>query len=796
MFKNYLKITFRNILRNKTYSFLNIFGLAVGIASFIVILVYVNYELSYDKWDSSLEKVYKLSLRQNQDFLSTTQAPLAALLKQNYPNVEAATAIMPSGDFEVLLSVGEKAIYQKGVVTVDSSFLKVFPYKLLKGNVATALNTPNAVILSNEVSHKLFGDANPMGKPIKIYNAIDGVVTGIMRKSEGPSHLDAQMLMRDPYGKQNNFWQNYSFQTYIKLKHPVAEPELENGINRIYYDSQLKKNGLSYEEYKKSSNQTALFSDAVQDLHNFPKHGENHFTITIILLILAVFLLIAGAINFSNLSLAMAITKAKEVGIRKVLGSTRIHIIIQSLLDITFQCCLSLLLAILFVNIALPYFSKSFDLPLSFFNHQSAISISVQIAVSLFLIILISGLYPALFLSHFKTAQVLKGNYTKGTKGVSFRNSLLVVQLTLSAFFIIGMIVINRQLDFMQTKDLGFNPSQVIRIEATQKSREEGFPVVRTALLSVPGVEYVAKSTDVPGSKVVDTSSLEFKCAGKKVRLNSGRVSIDYFKTMNIQLLRGRLFENDRAEDLDNTAIINETAMKKMGIAEPVGQIIYFPYCDSVPYTIVGIVKDFNVQGLQYQVNPTIYTTSNAHCGYKSGGAILVKIKTDHAQQALAGIETVWKKIEPAFPIRYSFLDQDFQNLLAEYIRVGKIISFFTIISIVIAAIGLFALTSFLAQQRVKEIGVRKVLGASVSAITVLLSKDFIRLVIIAIFIATPISWWALQKWLEDFAFRINLNWWMFVLAGVITISITLIVVCFGAIKAAIANPVKNLRTE
>jgi putative ABC transport system permease protein len=796
MFKNYLKITFRNILRHKTYSFLNIFGLAVGIASFIIILIYVNYELSYDKWDPSLTKVYKLSLRQNQDILSTTQAPLASLLKQNYPNVEAATAIMPDEDFEVLLSSGEKTIYQKGIVTVDSSFLKVFPYKLIRGNASVALNTPNAVILSNEVSHKLFGDADPMGKSIKIYNAVDGVVTGIMQKPDGPSHLDAEMLMRDPFGKQNNFWQNYSFQTYIKIKHPVTEAELENSVNRIYYDSQLKKDGRSYEEYKKSSNQTALFSDAVQDLHNFPKHGENHFAITIILLILAAFLLIAGAINFSNLSLAKAVTKAKEVGIRKVLGSKRIHIIIQSLLDIAFQCCLSLLFAILFVNIALPYFSKSFNLPLSFFNNQRAISISLQIVVSLFFIILISGLYPALFLSHFKTEQVLKGNYTKGTKGIFFRNSLLVVQLTLSAIFIIGMIVINRQMDFMQTKDLGFNSSQVLRITATQKNREENFSVVRNELLSVPGVEYVAKSTEVPGSKVVDTSSLEFRYAGKKVRLNSDRVSIDYFKAMNIQLLRGRLFENGRAEDLNNTAIINETAAKKMSIENPVGQTIYFPFCDTIPYTIVGVVKDFNVQGLQYQINPAIYTTSNAHCGYKSGGAILVKIKTEHARQTLAGIETVWKKTEPAFPIRYSFLDQDFQNLLAEYIQIGKLISFFTIISIVIAAIGLFALTSFLAQQRVKEIGIRKVLGASVSAITVLLSKDFIRLVIIAIFISTPIAWWALHKWLENFAYRISLSLWMSVLASVITISITLIVVCFGAIKAAMANPVKNLRAE
>lgn len=796
MFRNYLKTAWRNLVKSRLYASINIVGLAIGIASFVVILIYLNYELSYDKWDASLKRVYKIGLQSNGDILQMTPAPLAEFLARNYPNAEAATAIMPSGDFEILLSAGDKKIYQNGLVFVDSSFLQVFPYKLAAGDVPTALNAPNAAIISEELAHKLFGTDNPMGKTIKVYNSIECLVTGILKKPDGPSQLHVEMLFRDPGSNQNKFWENFSFHTYIKTKQPVSGATLENSINRIFYNVRLKEGSEDFETYKKQHPQTAFFSDAVTNLHNFPKHGDSQFKITLVLLVLSVFLLVAGAINFSNLSLARAITRAKEVGVRKVLGSRRSHIIIQSLVEISMQCLVSLLLALLLVQIALPYFSKNFDLPLHLFNGQNTASIGLQVAASFIFIILISGLYPALFLARYQTAEVLKGAYTRGKQGVFFRNSLLVVQLTLSALFITGMIVINRQMTFMQQKDLGFNAIQVLRIEAQQKTREQNFMQVQQALSAIPGVTYVSKSTAVPGSSEVDTTTWEFNYAGNSVRLNSTKISVDYFKTMDIKLLQGRLFAADHPEDLDNTAILNETAFRKLGGSNAIGQQIRFPFCDSIPYTIVGVVKDFNVQGLQAAVQPVIYTTSNAHCGYQSGGAILVKLTTNHVQQTLSGIANSWKTIEPDFPIRYSFLDDDFQRLFREHTRLSKIILFFTIVSIVIAVIGLFALTSFLAQQRVKEIGIRKVLGASVQNITTLLSKDFIRLVVIAIFIAMPVSWWALHSWLEAFAYRISLRGWMFVLAGFITIALTVLTVSIQAVRSAKANPVKNLRTE
>lgn len=796
MFKNYIKIAWRNVAKNRLYSVINITGLAVGLASFIAILVYLNYELSYDKWDPSLSNVYKVTMQQDKDILSTTPAPLADLLAKDDPKVETATSLMYDGDFEMLLSAGDKSIYQAGMVTADSLFFRVFPYQFVQGNPATALNQPNAVVLSEEVSKKLFGNTNTVGKTIKVYNHNDYLITGVYKAPNGPSHMDVTLVARDPYARNNHFWQNFSFQTYIKLKQPVADATVETDINRIFYNSQLKKDSRTLEQYRKSGDQTALFAEPVANLHNFPKHGESHFKITIVLLVLAVFLLIAGAINFSNLSVARAITRAKEVGIRKVLGSKKIHIIIQSLFEIAIQCLISLALAILFVNILLPYFSSAFNVPLSFLNSSNLLSICLQIAGTLAVIVLISGLYPALFLSNFQTASVLKGKFSTGTKSVFFRNSLLVVQLTLSALFITGIIVINRQMSFMQNKDLGFNGAQVLRITATQQSRENKFPVVQSALASVPGVEFVSKTTSVPGDEYVDTSTNEFKVKGNKYRFNSVKVGIDYFKVMGIKLQEGRYFENSHLEDLDNTAIINESAFKQLGLHSAAGETITFPYCDTLPYTIVGVVKDFNVQGMQNRIVPTVYSISNAHCGYRSGGAILVKVNTANVKQTIAGIESAWKKIEPAFPIRYTFLDQQFQKLYTEYIRLGKLILFFSIISILIAVTGLFALTSFLAQQRVKEIGVRKVLGASVPGIAALLSKDFVKLVIIAIIIATPIAWWALSQWLNDFAYRISLTWWMFALGGFVTVVITLITVSAQGVKAAMMKPIESLRTE
>lgn len=786
----------RNLLKHKTYTIINISGLAIGLASFIVILLYLNYELSYDKWDPSLERVAKISLWENGDINTTTPAPLASYLLNKYSRAEAATACRPSRDFEVLLSNGEKKIYQKAVVSADSLFLKVFPYKLTAGNPSTALDAPDAIILSEQVSKKLFGNENPLGKPVKVYSATDAVVTGVFKQPEGPSHLDAQVIMRDRFERQNKFWTNYSYQTYIKTKQPLPAAQLENDINRLYYNERLKKDNLSFEDYRKASHRTELFVDQVQRIRNFPKYGTGHFTGAAVLLLLAVLLLVAGAINFSNFAMARTISRAKEAGMRKVLGAGHKQLIFHFMWETALQCIISLILAILLVAFALPYFNRSFDLPLSLLQQGAGLSIAGQILLCLVVITLLSGLYPAVLLSRFNPTRVLKGDYNSGKKGLLFRNGLIVLQFVVASCFITGTLVINKQMHFMQQKDKGFSGSQVIRIEVTQKTREEGFDAARNALLAIKDVQYVSKTTVVPGDKMLDTATFAFRYAGQEHRMMSVKVSADYFHTLNIPLQRGRLFSTGYADVNTRTAIINETAARKLGISDPAGKRLSFPGCDSIQCEMIGIVKDFNVQGFERTVQPVVYTIGNKACMYQSGGAILVKLSSPQLQGSVAAVEKAWKKIEPDFPIQYSFLDDNFQRLFLSYVRLQKIVAFFALVAILISVTGLFALTAFLSGRRTKEVGIRKVLGASIGNLTALLSKDLIRLVIIAVIIATPCAWWAVNKWLENLAYHINPSWLLFFTAAVITTVIALATVTAQTIKAALVNPAKSLRSE
>jgi putative ABC transport system permease protein len=797
MLRSYFKIAWRNLTKNKVYSSINIGGLAVGLSSFIIILLYVNYELSFDTWDKQLKNVYRISMKSEANMTGDmAPAPLGAFLKEKDPDIVASTRVQSNDNFEILVAAGEKKIYQKGLTLVDSSFLTVFPYKLSVGDSKTALLAPNSVIITKEISKKLFGNVDPMGRTIKVFNSQKFMITGIMKEPSTPSHLNTQLVLRDPWMDGGNFWENYSYTTYTRIHNKTSFTEFENKINKIYYDDRIKKDTTAYAEFIKTGHHPTLIADAVPDIHNFPRHGESHFGTTMTLLLLAALLLISGAINFSNLALAKSIKRAREVGIRKVLGSTKMQVIKQFLFEITLQCLIALLCAMVLIRLTLPLFNKAFGLTLSISDQGNIGQLIPELILALLSISLLSGFYPALFLSRFRTAKVLKGDFSRGKTGRLFSNSLLVIQFLVSAFFISSAIVIAMQVNYMKNMDIGFNPSQVIRMEATQKTREENFQQTRSTLLSIPGVEYVSKSTQVPGSAYIDTATKKFKYGNKEYWLCSVRIGADYFITLRIPLLRGRLFSDKFPEDHNNTAILNESAQKLLQAQNPVGSLIRFPYCDSIPYLVVGVVKDFNVQGFENFIRPTIYSISNAHCGYQSGGSLLVKIKTDHLQWTLAQINAAWKTVEPDFPLRYSFLDQDFQQVLSSHTRFENIIWVFTCISLLIAVMGLMALASYMSERRTKEIGIRKVLGAGTLHLTNLLTKDFIKWVFIALVISCPIGWYAMNRWLENFAYRIHMSWWVFGVTGILVIAIGLITVGSQAIKAAMANPVNSLRME
>ncbi len=798
MLKNYFKVAWRNLLKSKVFSTVNIIGLAAGLASFVIILLYLNNELSYDKWNPELKKVYRVSVYENGDYLPQSYAPLARFLADNDPEVESATAMQGGMDFDVLMDANNKKIFQKGFISVDSLFLKVFPYKIIRGDAKTALNKPDATVITEELAHKLFGDKDPIGQTIKIFNAVTGTITAVMQEPKTPAHFGAQVLMRMPYEKQNMHWGNRSFQTYIKLKHPANQTKLEDAINSFYYNERLKKGNKSYETYKKAGPKTYLFTDAVGEIHNFPKHGESNFKTVSILLILAVLLLLAGTINFSNLAVAKAIGRAKEVGIRKVLGSDRKQLVFQFMSETALQCAISLGIAVFIVYFSLRYINQSFGLNLSFWQQENPASIIIQIAICLLVVVLLSGLYPSLIVSKFNTAKVLKGNYTSGNKGTFFRNSLIIVQFMVASFFVIAVLIIKSQMNYMTTKDKGFSAEQVMRIQAPQKIREQGFETVRNTLLSVAGVQLVAKSTSVPGDSkmLADTSTFDFKFNGESFRLASVKISTDYFKTIKTALKNGRLFDESFADQNTRSAIINETAFKKLNDPQLIGKNIAFNGCDSVPVKVVGVVKDFNVQGFESAVQPAIYTIGNKACMYQSGGGILVKLNSNHMQKTVADIEQAWKKVDPDSPIQYSFLDDNFQQLFLSYARLQSLITFFAMIAILISAMGLFALTAYFTRQRTKEIGIRKVLGATVAQLTALLSKEFVFLIVLSVLIISPFAWWAMAHWLQTFQYRIQISWWQFVAAGILVLFVAGITISFQAIKAALANPVKSLRSE
>lgn len=799
MLKNYFKSAWRNLWKNKVYSAINIAGLAIGLASFLVILLYLNHELDYDRWDPELEKVYKVSLRGEEDILRTTPAPLATLLRDNASQVEAATSFMrATSKFEIPLMVGDKQIYQDNTVTADSLFFRVFPYTLVQGDILIALDRPNAMVISDRVAAKLFGDDNPIGKTVRVFDRFDCEVTGILQTPDKPTHMEVDLVYRSPYEKSNFHWSNYSFQTYIKTKQPMPVAEIEGVVDELYYDHRLKDGQeLTYQAFHDAGHQAGLFVDAVRDLHNFPKHGDSNFTTVSILLVLAALLLLAGAINFSNLSMAASIRRAKEVGVKKVLGSSRVRLFWQFMGEVAFQCLLALGLAMLLISVMLPYFNREFGVDLSFFQTGNIGELMLQVVLCLLLVTLLSGLYPAAFLSRYNTANVLRGDYSRGTKGTVLRNVLIVAQFVVAAFFIIGTVVVSRQLHYMQTRDTGFSGEQVLRIQPfVQHSRDEGFDAIRNTLLRIPGVQAVAKTTAVPGDAYVDTATWEFKHRGKVFRMTSVKISADYFNTLDIDLLNGRWLNDSYADQHTRSAIVNETAAKQLGLQQADDAFISFPSCDSVPVQVVGVVRDFNVLGFEQQILPTVYTIGNEACTFQSGGAILVKLAGGDLRKPIAAIEDAWKTIEPSFTIRHSFLDDNFQQLFASHLRLQRVVNFFGATAIAIALMGLFALTAFLVGQRTKEISIRKILGASIADLGTLLGRDFMRLIALAVVIAVPLGWWAANEWLAGFAYRISLSGWIFLLAAVAVLVVAALTVGIHTLKAARANIADSLRDE
>ncbi len=810
MIKNYLKVAWRNLLKNKTFSIINITGLAIGLSCFLLIALYVLDELSYDKFYPNSERIYRINtdIRFGGSDLHIPVAsdPMGATLKKDYPQVEEYTRLFKNGSKQI--KKGSEYLNEYKVVHADSTFFDVFQLPAIAGNTKTALNEPNTVVITESAAKKYFGTADAVGKTLETTDRNNTVykVTAVIKDMPGNSHFRFDLIfsMKNVQYQWGNFLSN-NFYTYLLLKKGTDYKAFEKNFSTVlqkYIVPQAKQfmQISSMDEFEKAGNKLAYSLMPLTKIHlhsdrSFELTPSGNVQIVYIFSAVAVFVLLIACINFMNLTTARSANRAKEVGIRKVLGTERKDLISQFLTESTLMAVISLLIAAGIAYLALPLFNNIAAKSIKMSDLFSSSLLPFLLLLPL-IVGLIAGSYPALYLSGFKPIQVLKGKLNITGKSGGFRNALVVFQFGISIMIIIGTIVIYQQLNYIQNKNLGFNKDQVLVINGTY-GLGKNVDAFKNEMLQQPGVVSGTMSGFLP----VDNSSRNDNTFSKEAVLDSKSgidmqvwtIDCDYIKTMGMQMAKGRNFSPDFPTD-SSAVIINDATQKLLGYENAVGQKLYQPNDNSgeppTALDIIGVVKDFNYESLKKNIGPLCFRLG------RSNGLASFKVNASDIPGILKQAESKWKAMAPAMPFSYRFLDESFDDMYRAEQRTGKLALIFSVLAILIACLGLFGLATFIAEQRTKEIGVRKVLGASVNGIIRLLSKDFLRLVLIAFIISVPISWWAMHRWLQDFAYRIQIGWFVFVIAGILSLLIALLTISVQAIKAAIANPVKSLRTE
>ena len=810
MFRNYLKIAFRNLWKNKTFSFINIAGLAIGLSCFLLIALYVLDELSFDKFNAHADSTYRI----NSDIrfggadlhMPVTSDMMGQLLKKDYPQVEQYTRIYAfNGD--KLVRKGNDYIDEERVAHADSTFFDVFTFPALEGDIRTALNEPNTVVITESMAKKYFNSVDALGKNIEIKDAKNPLykVTAVIKDMPENSHFHFDFL----FSMKNvdyNWGQltSHNFYTYIRLKKGTDPKAFEKNFDQFidrYVLPEAKQfmNINSMDEFKKAGNSLVYSLIPVTQIHlhsnrQFELNPGGNVQYVYIFSAVALFILIIACINFMNLTTARSANRAREVGIRKVLGTEKGQLIKQFLFESTTMVILALLIAIPAVWLVLPLFNDMSAKQMTATSLFSPYIFPLLIALP-FIVGLLAGSYPAFFLSAFRPIEVLKGKLKLGAKSGGLRSVLVVFQFATSIILIIGTIVVYRQLHYIQTRNLGFNKDQVLVVFGVNALNNNMVPF-KNDVLQLPGVSSGTLSGYLPVSNSFrsdNTWSTEAVMTTKNgFDMQNWQIDYDYIKTLGMQIIKGRNFSKEFGSD-SSAIIINETTAKIIGFKDPIGKQLFRAVDQQGhvgAYTIIGVVRNFNFETLHHDVGPLAFQLSPGN-GFAS-----FKVGTANISQLIAQIRSRWKSIALGMPFRYRFLDDSFNEMYRNEQRVGKIALVFSALAIFIACLGLFGLATFIAEQRTKEIGIRKVLGASVQGIVQMLSKDFMKLVAISFVIAAPAAWYFMNKWLQDFAYRVTMSWWIFVVAGSAALLIALLTVSFQALKAAVTNPVKSLRTE
>lgn len=802
MLKNYFKIAFRNLRKNKAFSFINIFGLAIGITCFLLIAVFVHNELSYDKCPADAKNIYRvnLSVTGNGDVAIYPNVDVAVGegMKSAFPEIKATTRISPASDF---IKYNDKQFKEEYLAFADSNFLQMFSIPLIEGSNNDALVAPNSVVISKAFVKKYFGDDEALGKSLAV--GIKGTVykvTGVIDKVPDNSHFhfDA-FLSLSTFHITNGTWNNIGYFTYLLLNKNADPKKLQAKFPQLVAKYVVPENmndmGVSLAEARKAIN-TFIFS--LQPLTDIHLHSNTKYELepngdiqyVYIFSALAIFILLLACINFTNLSTARAIKRAREVGIRKVMGSIKKQLIFQFLTESVLLTFFALLCAFILIFFLLPYFNQlaNKNIRFGFFLTYQPILAMLSLC---FLVGILAGVYPAFFLSSFNTIKVLKGSSSQGSQKKLLRSGLIVFQFFISTALIIATIVVYQQLHYMQNKKLGYDKEQVL-VLSDARLLEKNQDAFEQQLMQDNRVVSATISREIPGSPFIDGTEIFPKNEngnGTEIHTNIYHVDYDYLRTLGIHVLQGRNFSKDFATD-SSGVVINEAAVRELGWSRtnPIGKTIV--RSGQHEFKVVGVVADFNYASIKQKIAPLMMLLGRNY------GGIIVKIKTTDVENFLSDLKIQWNSFNLGGPLEYHFLDEQFAVLYANEQRTQQIFFAFAIVAIIIASLGLFGLSAFVIEQRTKEIGIRKVLGASVQNVLLLVSKEFLLLVVIAFIISVPVTGWVMHSWLQDFAYRISISVWVFAAAGITAILIALLTVSFQAIKAAVANPVKSLRSE
>ncbi|MFC2160511.1 ABC transporter permease [Acidobacteriota bacterium] len=785
MLKNYFKTGIRTLQRHKGYSVLNILGLAVGLSVCILIFLWVQDELGYDRFHSNADRIYRVieheQVSSGEVLSYSQQSPeLASILKADYPEILESVRFRTMSDR--LVKFEDHQYYEREFAFADPSILTMFTFPLKMGDPASALTDPYSIVISDKMAKKYFEDQDPMGKILRVDNHTDYIISGVMENIPSNSHLQFDFIAKfesiENFGQPITGWGAYYVDTYVLLSEKVDHLALSQKIKNVIIEHD---EGSALFIDLQPMTRIRLFSNAI-----LTPRVDGDIKYVVIFSLIAVFILLLACINFMNLTTARSGQRAREIGMRKVVGANRKELIYQFFGESLLMSFISLFFAVVLVQILLPLFNQlsGKDLPLVVLSHPNVILGLLGITLTAGAI---SGIYPAIFLSSFQPVTVLKPVFKTGPRGKTFRKNLVIFQFVLTTVLIIGTVVVYRQLNFLRQQNLGYEKDHVMSFRLSGDLREN-FDLLRTNFENIPGVLNTTAASSVPGRRRASLTLDTWEGRDSDNRFELGLLDVDqeYLSTFGLQIIEGRFFSHSFSTDEENSIVVNEATIRAIGMKDPLGKWILDP-----ELKIIGVIKDFNLRSLHHKVAPLVMTPRKFTLHF-----MFVKIAATNIPQTIGALKTSWNSLVPEFPFDFTFVDDHLEELYRADQKIGKIINVFAGLALFVACLGLFGLASFVAERRTKEIGIRKILGASNPIIFHLLAKDFIKWILLSNLIAVPIAAYAAMKYLKIYAYHIDLVPVVFLIPGLMTLLVALLTISWQAIRAATADPVKSLRYE